>query len=76
MALYHVRFLRNVLAEGHEFSAIQRVVPVAECDNVEDAIRIAQERFARLERVSDWRLRADFIETCVTERPPLGSKAA
>ena len=76
MPMYYIRFLRDVEVDGHQFCALQRVVPVADCNDVEDAVRIAQDRFARLERVCDWRLRADFVETCIAERTPLGGMAA
>jgi hypothetical protein len=76
MLLYYVRFLRNIVANGHEFCALKRVIPVGYCDDPEDAVRIAQHRFASLEQVSDWRQRADFFEVSVAEPTPVGSRAA
>jgi hypothetical protein len=76
MRMYHVRFLRNLTANGHEFCALQRIIPVADCEDREDAVRLAKQRFASLEHVDHWHLRADIIETSVAERAPMGEKAA
>lgn len=63
MGRYIVKFFKNLLSsDGHSFKVLQRATRV-QSDNAEDAIRNAQRRFARLEKVPDWRLRADFIES-------------
>ena len=64
MADYQVKFFKTVLSsDGHPFKVLQRTVSVSQSDcSCEDAVRIAQQRFAGLENVGDWRLHADFFE--------------
>jgi len=66
MADYQIKFFKNVLSsDGHPFKVLQRVVSVSQshtCNSCEDAVRIAQQRFAGLENIGDWRLHADFFE--------------
>ena len=63
MADYQIKFFKNVLSsDGHPFKVLQRVVSVSQSNTCEDAVRIAQQRFAGLENVGDWRLHADFFE--------------
>jgi hypothetical protein len=77
MTTFQVKFFKNLLSsDGHRFCVLQRVIPVGRCETVEDAIRTAQHRFERLEQVPDWRLHADFVETCAEQRRPRRSTAA
>jgi len=63
MAADQIKFFKNVLSsDGHPFKVLQRVVSVSQSNTCEDAIRIAQQRFAGLENIGDWRLHADFFE--------------
>jgi hypothetical protein len=63
MANYHIKFFKTLLSsDGHKFKCLQRVIPVDQSDNSDDAIRVAQRQFEGLENVEDWRLRADFCE--------------
>ena len=63
MADYQIKFFKNVLSsDGHPFKVLQRVVAVSKSNSCEDAVRIAQQRFAGLENIGDWRLHADFFE--------------
>jgi len=63
MAKYRVRFFKNLLSsDGHPFRVLQRMIAVARSKTTDDAVRIAQHRFERLEDVPDWKLHADSIE--------------
>jgi len=79
MAEYQIKFFKTVLSsDGHPFKVLQRVVSVSQsnaCTTCEDAVRIAQQRFAGLENVGDWRLHADFFEAS-TDAPAQPSTAA
>jgi hypothetical protein len=62
MGKYIVTFFKNLLSsDGHPFKVLQRATPI-QSDNAEDAVRIAQREFERLENVPDWHLHADFLE--------------
>lgn len=62
MPLFRVRFLKRVYdATGHEALICQRWFDVhAECEA--GAVDAAQGQFRKLERIPDWRLRADRVE--------------
>ncbi len=62
MPLFRVRFLKRVCdATGHEALICQRWFDVhAECEA--GAVDDAQGQFRQLERIPDWRLRADRVE--------------
>ena len=63
MADYQIKFYKTVLSsDGHPFKVLQRVVSVSQSDTCEDAVRVAQQKFAGLENIGDWRLHADFFE--------------
>jgi hypothetical protein len=60
---YQIKFYKHLLSsDGHPFKVLQRVIPVDQSDSSDDAIRVAQQRFAWLENVGDWRLHADCVE--------------
>ena len=77
MTCYRVSFFKNVLSsDSHPFRIVQRVVEVRRCKNADEAVKVAQRRFAELEYVPHWKLHADLVEVAVTEdallvdRPP------
>ena len=77
MADYQIKFFKNVLSsDGHPFKVLQRVVSVSQSNTCEDAIRIAQQRFAGLENIGDWRLHADFFEASADPQAAQQSTAA
>jgi hypothetical protein len=72
MASYQVKFIKKLLSsDGHGFEVVQRVISVGRSTDAEEAARIAQHQFERLEHVPDWRLHADFCETSAEERSPV-----
>ena len=74
---YQIKFYKHLLSsDGHPFKVLQRVIPVDQSDNSDDAVRVAQRRFEGLENVDDWRLHADCIEACVEQQRMADSKAA
>ncbi len=63
MPAYRVKFLNTLLSsDGHPVSAVQRVVRVARAQSPDDACRIAQEQFARLEHIEHWTHHAQCLE--------------
>jgi hypothetical protein len=77
MTDYQVRFYKRLQnSSGHPFSVLQRTIVVSRSETVEDAVRIAQQQFERLEEVRDWHLHADFVETDAEERAAGASRAA
>ena len=63
MQTFRVKFLNSLTnSTGHQFQCLQRVIPIARAKSPERAIKAAQHRFERLERVSNWRLHAQSIE--------------
>jgi hypothetical protein len=74
---YQIKFYKHLLSsDGHPFKVLQRVIPVDQSDNSDDAVRVAQRRFEGLENVDDWRLHADVIEACAEQQRMPDSKAA
>jgi hypothetical protein len=74
---YQIKFYKHLLSsDGHPFKVLQRVIPVDQSDNSDDAIRVAQQRFEGLENVGDWRLHADWIEACVEQQRMPENRAA
>lgn len=63
MPAFRVKFVnRLVSSQGRSFTCVQREVPIERAPSVEDAIKLAQQRFEELERVGDWRMRAQSFE--------------
>ena len=63
MQRFMVKFLNSLTnSSGHQFQCLQRAIPVVRAKSPERAIKAAQHRFERLERVSNWHLRAQWIE--------------
>lgn len=63
MQTFRVNFLNFLTnSTGHQFQCLQRVIPIGRAKSPERAIKAAQRRFERLERVPDWRLHAQSIE--------------
>jgi hypothetical protein len=76
MADYQIKFYKKLLSsDGHPFKVLQRVVSVSQSDTCEDAVRIAQQKFAGLENVGDWRLHADFFEASADTQAPQSNAA-
>ena len=70
MTRYLVKFFNHLLSsDGHPFKVLQRAILV-QSDNAEEAARIGERRFERLEHIPDWRLHADAVETTPDEAPP------
>lgn len=64
MTARQVKFYKNLLSsDGHPFKVLQRVISVDRSKDADDAVRIAQHRFERLEQIGDWTLHADYVET-------------
>ncbi len=69
MTNYQVRFFNQLLsADGHQFKVLQRVIRVRGANSSEDAACCAQRRFAEMEHVPDWKLRATMVE--IAADPP------
>ena len=67
---YRVKFLNTLLSsDGHPVRSVQRVVRVDQADTPEDACRIAQAQFAKLERIGHWSHHAQCMEVEVDEPP-------
>ena len=63
MQKFQVKFLNSLTnSTGHQFQCLQRVIPIERAKSSERAIKAAQHRFERLERVSNWRFHAQSIE--------------
>ena len=63
MSGYRVKFVNRLLSSsGHPVSATQRIIHVPQAASPEDACRIAQERFAALERIGHWSQHAQSVE--------------
>ncbi len=75
MPAYRVKFVNKLLSsDGHPVSAVQRVVRVPQADTPDDACRIAQAQFAKLERVEHWSHHAQCCECELDESAPDNSK--
>jgi hypothetical protein len=63
MSQYTVSFFKNLLSSyGHQFKCLQAAIEVRSRSSKE-AVKLAQQRFAHLKRIPDWRIYADVIET-------------
>jgi hypothetical protein len=63
MKAYRVRFLNELTNDsGHVFHCCQRVIDIHAAKSMDRAIEAAKRRFARLERMSNWTLRAQSFE--------------
>ena len=80
MAMFHVRFLKDVCNDtGHTRCIVQRALLV-EAQDVDAAAEIACGQFGDHESIGDWRLRADRLEIDqvdwskdLSRNPPAGS---
>lgn len=61
MTGYSVRFYKAVLSsDGHQFTSLQREIPVLRSESAGEALDFAVRRFEELEKINDWKLHADF----------------
>jgi hypothetical protein len=68
MPAFRVKFVNRLLSsEGRPFKCVQREVPIDLAPSAEDAVKLAQRRFEELERIGDWRMRAQSFEVELTE---------
>jgi hypothetical protein len=77
MERYRVCFFKNLITSyGKPFDVCQRSIVIHSARNQERAIKAAQVRFARLEHIGDWTLRADRVETEVVPNEVADAAAA
>jgi hypothetical protein len=77
MPVYEVSFFKDIVNScGKEFRVRQRALQIRSAKTLERAVEAAKRRFARLERVADWRLHASDVEVEILDEPdPAGSSA-
>ena len=65
MKPYIVTFFKHVLSsDGHDFNALQEKIEIC-ADTAGQALEAAQQRFASLRGIPDWRSHADSVEISV-----------
>ena len=74
--IYRVSFVNTLARNCMVLRACQRTVLIRSARDPERAVAAAQKRFARLEGVRDWRLRAQFIEVEIVAPAEAASSAA
>lgn len=63
MTSYRVTFFKNLVnSNGHEFKCPQGTIEVRRARDRIRALRAAERRYERSQKVSSWRLRADSAE--------------
>ena len=73
MPEFRANFFNTLLSsDGHPHKVLQRMIELRKVATAQDAAKIAQRQFERLECVGDWRLRA---QTCEVEEKKNGSTA-
>jgi hypothetical protein len=64
MTGYRVRFFKRLVnSQGSRFKSLQRESEIIEADSLLEAEEIAEREFARLRKIPDWHVHADFVET-------------
>jgi hypothetical protein len=90
MACYRVSFFKDLVSsDGHPFKCIQKIIEIRHARSPERAVKCAQLRYERLDRVHDWTLHSDClgleidgkkVDYCPTElvasKMPVFGKAA
>lgn len=68
MKPYIVTFFKHVLSsDGHDFNALQEKIGIC-ADTPGQALEAAQQRFASLRGIPDWRSHADSVKIAVDLR--------
>jgi hypothetical protein len=63
MACYRVTFVKDLLSsDGHQFKCPQRTIEIRRAKTYDRAIRAAKQRFKRVTKMYDWKVRADRLE--------------
>jgi hypothetical protein len=71
MTNYQVKFFKTLLSsDGHPFKVLQRAIAVDGATTEDDAVKLAQSRFAELQHIPDWKLHADAIEAENADQQP------
>jgi hypothetical protein len=71
---YRVCFMNRFARGRNMITACQRAIVISSAVSREAAIEVAKQRFAELEGIPNWQIRASFIEAGRSKTPPLGAK--
>jgi hypothetical protein len=64
MPKYRTSFFKHLVnSNGAPFKVLQRIVETRDAKTIPDAEQFAKRSFERAERICDWRLHADTMET-------------
>jgi hypothetical protein len=77
MPVYEVSFFKDIVNScGKEFRVRQRALQIRSAKTLERAVEAAKRRFARLERITDWRLHASDVEVEILDESHRSASSA